>query len=145
MKTKRQEAILDIIATESIETQEDLLLALEARGYTCTQATVSRDIKELSLCKITQDGQSRYGVLSTGDSPSPQSHFHQGILSVMAVEFIVIIKTKPGLAMAVCTALDDMSLQGNAGTLAGDDTCVMIMTSKAEAKKCARHLQEDMM
>lgn len=137
MKERRQQAILSIIANQQIETQEDLLLALESQGLSTTQATISRDIKELALSKQIKNG---VAVYAQGRATNQDNLTISGIISVMAVEFIVVIKTKPGLAMAVCATLDEMLLSGNAGTIAGDDTCIMIMTSATLAKKMVKEL-----
>ncbi|MFI3253871.1 MAG: arginine repressor [Eubacteriales bacterium] len=142
-KEQRQKALCDIIQKEIIETQEELLHALTNLGCSCTQATISRDIRELALSKQMIEGKSRYVLPAEGEKSFFSSPIlDEGILSVVAVEFIVMIKTKPGLAMAVCTALDGMEIQGNAGTIAGDDTCMMVMESKAMAKKFVKTLKQ---
>lgn len=137
MKHQRQQAIVDIITTQGVETQEELLEILAKQGYSTTQATISRDIKELSLIKELREGTYRYSL------PHRKPHlaggmtqiFREGVVSVVAAQNIVVLKTLPGLAMAACTALDDMDILGKVGTLAGDDTCIMIMTENATAEK----------
>lgn len=145
MKQKRQEAILELIEEEMMETQEELLLALERRGFACTQATISRDIRELALTKRMVAGRSCYVSPLKLTLRSGASLLAGGIESVVAVEFIVVVKTKPGLAMAVCTALDQMLIEGNAGNIAGDDTCMMMMSHKKKAQAVARDLQENLL
>lgn len=143
MRYQRQTAIIEIITEEVILTQEEILSKLEDRGFHTTQATVSRDVKDLSITKIVIDGTLRYGMI---DPPKASNNplFRESILTITSVEFIIIIKTKPGLAMAVCTALDEMKIEGNAGTLAGDDTCMMIMPSKAQAIHYVKKLKDNL-
>lgn len=133
MKQQRQQVILDIIQKKIIETQEDLLLALEEEGYSATQATISRDIKELALCKELVAGDYRYCPPPKNPNQSVGQVFQEGILSVTAAQNIVVVKTIPAFAMAVCAAFDQMEIQGNVGTLAGDDTCILIMTNNETA------------
>lgn len=130
MKEERQETLLDIVRTKAIETQEELQECLAERGYVVTQATISRDIKELSLVKKVVDGSSRYVV----EKPT-EFRYTESIVSVEAAQNIVVVKTRSGLAMAVCTHMDNMEISGNVGTLAGDDTCILIMTDNDTAKK----------
>lgn len=132
MKQERQQTLVDIVTSNVIETQEELLEFLSARGYSATQATVSRDMKELSLGKTLVDGKYRYAVLAQEKSALSQI-YKEGILSVVAAQNIVVVKTKAGLAMAVCTELDNMEITGNVGTLAGDDTCLLIMKDNDSA------------
>lgn len=135
MKQQRQQALLEIIQTEAIETQEGLLEALSIRGYVCTQATVSRDMKELFIVKTMEGGVCCYRVQAPRQETvsSLSQLFKEGVRSVVAAQNIVVVKTMPGLAMAVCTALDNMEVAGVVGTLAGDDTCVLIMTDLERA------------
>lgn len=144
MKQQRQATMLEIISKEEIETQEDLLEALKERGHHATQATISRDIKELSLVKKLEQGKYRYTVsASVVSGKNSLSHIiREGVLSVVAAQNIVVVKTLPGLAMAACTALDDMEIKGNVGTLAGDDTCILIMTDNETAQQFTKEMED---
>lgn len=139
MKERRQQAILDIIAVRDIETQEQLLLALKEYGFQCTQATISRDIKELQLIKeLSPAGNYRYVVSDRkgkGEHDERlQSIFRQGVVSVVAAQNLIVVKTMPGLAAAAASALDHMDIENMVGTLAGDDTALLIMTGNQAAE-----------
>ncbi len=146
MKSQRQAAILEIIQNSIVETQEDLLEHLQAKGYQSTQATISRDIRELSLTKNLVDGRNCYCVAPKAPSlPNPTSQLWQeAVISVTSAQNIAVVKTIPGLAMAICTALDQMDITGNLGTLAGDDTCILIMTDNDRAKEFSIRMMENL-
>lgn len=142
MKTKRQEEILSIIAETDVETQDQLLEQLKARGISSTQATISRDIKELHLIKEpTGYGVYRYVVSERKTSLNFAGRlltiFKEGVTSFDLAQNIVVIRTMPGLASAACAALDGMEIPDMVGSLAGDDTAVLIMrTNEAAAEFC---------
>lgn len=126
MKEKRQNKIKEIIENNDIETQDELLARLEQAGFQTTQATISRDIRELKLTKIAgENGKQRYAVLQNADT-DVLIKYHQvlnaGILSIDYAENMIVIRTVSGMAMAVAAALDNMHLQGVMGCIAGDDT-----------------------
>ena len=132
MKSKRQAKIIEIISTQSVETQEQLLAALQAEGFRGTQATISRDIKELRIVKeLTSLGTYRYTTSTTevGGSFSTKLNtiFRECIISFDYAQNIVVIKTLPGLASAAGSAIDSMNLSIVLGTLAGDDTVIVVM------------------
>ena len=139
MKERRQQAILDIIVRQDVETQEQLLTALKGRGFHCTQATSSRDIKELQLVKeLSPAGSYRYVV---SDRKGKGEHderlrniFREGVISVAAAQNLVVVKTMPGLANAAAAALDRMNIENMVGTLAGDDTALLIMGTSQSAE-----------
>ena len=139
MKTTRQAKILELIQKKDVETQEELSAYLEKEGFQVTQATVSRDIRELKLTKIaTDNGRQKYAVITDADSNMMEKYarvLREGFLSVDAAENIVVIKTMPGLASAACAAIDGMEIGNLVGSLAGDDTALLIMrdSEKAEA------------
>jgi len=148
IKEIRQRAILDIIAEKDIETQFDLIRELNERGVKSTQATVSRDIKELRLYKeLTGSGTYRYAS-PAADAPNNSERlrkiFRESLTSCVCAENIVVIKTLPGLASAACSALDKMSIEDMAGTIAGDDTAFIAMLSRESAKKLCRMIEENM-
>lgn len=126
MKSKRQEKIIEIIGSRDIETQEELTAQLAKAGFSATQATVSRDIREMKLTKVaTADGRQKYSVM-TGHSVDVLSKYQKvlatGIVSMDTAENIIVIKTVSGMAMAVAAALDNMEIPGLMGCIAGDDT-----------------------
>ena len=132
MKIKRQAKIMEIIANTNVETQEQLLQLLQEAGFTCTQATISRDIKELRIVKeLTSLGTYRY-TAAVKEVPSTFSNrlntiFKECVTSFDYAQNIVVIHTLPGLANAAASALDAMDLSVVLGTLAGDDTVIVVM------------------
>ncbi|MBE6933109.1 MAG: arginine repressor [Ruminococcaceae bacterium] len=143
MKTQRQAKILEIIAASDIETQEQLLDALQKTGFRSTQATISRDIKELRIVKeLTNLGTYRYTAANkeTGGTFSTRLNtiFRECITSYDYAQNIVVIKTMPGLASAACSAIDSMNMPVVLGSLAGDDTAFLVMRdSSAASAFCA--------
>ena len=142
MKTKRQAKIVEIISNTNVETQEQLLKALEEEGFTSTQATISREIKELRIVKeLTSLGTYRYSV-SEKDAPPALTDrlntiFRECVTSIDYAENIIVIHTLPGLASAAGSALDAMKINVVLGTLAGDDTVMIVMRdSNAAAAFC---------
>lgn len=143
MKSARQTEILKIIERSDVQTQEQLLEELQKAGISTTQATISRDIKELHLVK-TQTGIGTYRYAATENKASPsdvgrlQTIFREAVTSFDAAQNLVVIKTMPGLAPAACSALDNMDIADMLGSLAGDDTGVLILrTTDAAASFCA--------
>ena len=142
MKSKRQEEILRIIEEVDVETQDQLLEQLRLRGVTSTQATISRDIKELHLIKeLTGYGTYKYVVserkTSLNFAGRLRTIFKEGVTSFDVAQNIVVVKTMPGLASAACAALDGMEIPDLVGSLAGDDTALLIMrTNEAAAEFC---------
>ncbi len=132
MKTKRQAKILEIISTTNVETQEQLLQLLQDAGFTSTQATISRDIKELHIIKeLTNLGTYRYTTaareLPTTFSSRLNTIFRESVNSFDYAQNIIVMHTLPGLAGAAASALDSMKLSVVLGTLAGDDTVFIVM------------------
>ena len=132
MKAKRQAKIMEIISTTNVETQEQLLQELQDAGFTSTQATISRDIKELRIVKeLTSLGTYRY-TTSAREIPGTFSTrlntiFRECVTGFDYAQNIVVIHTLPGLASAAGSAVDAMGMSVVLGTLAGDDTVVVIM------------------
>ena len=132
MKAKRQKRILELIEEKSIETQEQLLLELQSCGYKSTQATISRDIKELRIIKRPDGyGGYRYSVSQSGDSDKFDNRFRiifrQCVTSRDYAQNLVVIKTMPGLAAAAGANIDALHMPSVVGTLSGDDTLLVIM------------------
>ena len=140
MKSDRLAKILELIDENEIDTQEELLRRLKEAGFDVTQATVSRDIKELRLVKeLTGSGGYRYALserktASTSDTRL-RNIFKEGVISVDVAQNIVVVRTVPGLASAACSALDNMEIEGMVGTLAGDDTGILIMHDNSLAQQ----------
>ena len=132
MKSKRQAKIMEIISTTNVETQEQLLKELQEAGFTRTQAPLSRDIKELRIVKeLTSFGTYRY-TTAARDVPSAftgrlNTIFRECVTSFDYAQNLIVIHTLPGLANAAASALDAMNMNVVLGTLAGDDTVVVIM------------------
>ena len=140
MKPKRQAKILELIKSKDIETQEQLLNELEECGFVTTQATISRDIKELRIVKeLGSNGVYRYSaaskVVENSSTAKLHSIFRQCVVSCDHAQNIVVIKTMPGMASAACSAIDNMGFEMILGTLAGDDTAFLLLkdTSSASA------------
>jgi len=138
MKNSRQNMILEIISQENIETQEQLLNRLQERGITSTQATISRDIKQMHLIKEPV-GQGVYKYAVSGNrtklnfAEKLRTIFRESITSIDYAKNIVVLKTMPGLASAACSALDNMELSYMVGSLAGDDTAFLLMRDEESA------------
>lgn len=126
MKSKRQIKILELIRKNDIETQEELSDYLEKEGYQVTQATVSRDIRELKLTKVAMNnGRQKYVALVESSEDLTEKYiriFRDGFLSMDMAQNILVIKTVSGMAMAVAAALDAMDCHEIVGSIAGDDT-----------------------
>ena len=132
MKSQRQAKIMEIISTRNIETQEQLLEALQSEGFRGTQATISRDIKELRIVKeLTSLGTYRYTTPTKEVSGSFSSRmntiFKECVIGFDYAQNIVVVRTLPGLASAAGSAIDSMNLSIVVGSLAGDDTVMIVM------------------
>ena len=146
MKSKRHAKILEIISKNDIETQEELLKYLRSSGFDVTQATVSRDIKELRLLKtMTHDGRYKYtvGVSNIVDIKNNfQSLFGNSVTSVDYAGNLVVIKTSTGMAQAVCVGFDTMKFDSILGSIAGDDTIFVACRSNEAAQSLAAELKK---
>lgn len=135
MKSKRQLKILELISEYQIDTQKALTAYLKDAGYEVTQATVSRDIAELGLEKVTERGIVHY-VYHDGRPKEKEKYIRvlkDGYVSCARAATLVVIKTVSGMAMAVAAALDEMDLSENIGTIAGDDTIMCATASEKDA------------
>ena len=125
MKTKRQTKILELIRENDIETQSELLQKLNESGFHVTQATVSRDIKEMRLVKVPENNGIYKYAAETVSEEDKESHAYLFLTAITSIDYahtLVVIKTRAGMAQAVCAALDSKSRVGVLGTIAGDDT-----------------------
>lgn len=137
MKAERHKAIIDIISSQNIETQDMLVAKLQEQGFNVTQATISRDIKELNLVKIAgSEGISRYaaGAQDNRRTVNPNYGIRSGVsdavISMDKAGNLVVIKTIPGMAMAVAAMVDAMNISGIVGSIAGDDTIMCAVSSE---------------
>ena len=126
MKTKRQSKILEVIKKNDIETQEELLAYLLEEGFAVTQATVSRDIREMKLTKIaTNSGKQKYAVINDKADNMSEKYvrvLRDGYVSMDMAQNILVVKTVSGMAMAVAAAMDSLHWSEIVGCIAGDDT-----------------------
>ena len=146
MKPGRQSVILDIITHQNIETQRQLQEALLERGVKSTQATLSRDIKDMRLVKeLGADGTYHYAVSGRSEEDDAKQRLkkivRESVISYQTAMNLLVIKTIPGLASAVCSAVDVMSIDGLVGTLAGDDTAFVAMSGIDSCEKLYHELE----
>ena len=146
MKTRRHAKILELIRERDIETQDELLRHLREAGFDVTQATVSRDIKELRLIKtLSGSGRYKYSTGSDG-SADMSSKFHSlftdSALSVDYAMNMLVIKCMNGMAQAVGASMDAMYWKDFVGTLAGEDTILVVCRTEAAARKAMEELQK---
>ena len=154
MKTQRQNKILEIIENNDVETQEQLAELLCKEGFVATQATVSRDIKELRLVKISsvgkdgKQGRSKYSQNSVkNDIDTRFTEKFKSILSEMVLRIsyaghMVVLKTYPGMAQAACAAIDSLDISDIIGSLAGDDTIFIVMSTENDAMDFVKKLSK---
>ncbi len=137
MKQNRHQRIIDLIGKYDIDTQEEIVSRLRDEGFQVTQATVSRDIRELKLSKIPNGhGRQKYVFLQNNREPLGDKYvriFSEGLVSVEAAQNILVIKTVSGMAMAVAAALDAMNFDEIVGSIAGDDTIMAALRSAEDA------------
>ena len=136
MKRQRHEVVVDLINKYDIETQEELAAYLKEEGFEVTQATVSRDIRELKLSKIaTGNGKKKYIILKNDDSHLGDKYIRvlrDGFVSMNMAQNILVIKTVSGMAMALATALDNIDWKEILGCVAGDDTVMCVIRTQAD-------------
>ena len=147
MKNSRQKKIMELIAAKSIETQEQLLQELADAGFKCTQATISRDIKELRIVKSLDGmGSYRYCAPKKGADDRFDSRFRvifrECVTHLDYAQNLVVVKTMPGLAAAAGANIDALHMLSVVGTLAGDDTALVIMRDTDSAKSFCAELRK---
>ena len=137
MKSERHTKIVELIGKHQIETQEELARLLNENGFRVTQATVSRDIKELKLTEVpSANGGQKYDLVQQGDSVS-EKYLHilkNGFVSMDMAQNILVIKTVSGMAMAVAAALDNLNWNEIVGCIAGDDTIMCAVRTVDDTK-----------
>ena len=147
MKLGRQSVIMEIINEQDIETQNQLMDALAERGVKSTQATLSRDIRDMRLVKeMGPKGNYRYVAAAKQETPDLDARlkkiFKESLVSYDVAQNIVVLKTLPGLANGACSALDGMDIEGLVGTLAGDDTAFLAMKDNASAMTLYKEIEQ---
>ena len=145
MKGKRQEAILELVKKYEIETQEDLAEKLGMAGFTVTQATISRDIRELKLTKIQRGAKQVYAALTENKYSNSNKYIDilkHSFISMDMAQNILVIKTASGTAMALATALDSLHWDEIVGTIAGDDTVMCAIRTVEDTRKLMKRLEE---
>ena len=146
MKNSRHTRILEIINDHVIETQDDLIEKLKESGYIVTQATVSRDIKQLGLIKTaTKDGGYKYTSSkneSSGNENKLKNIMRETAVNAQNAQNIVVVKTFPGMANAAAAALDALAEEAIVGSIAGDDTIFIVVHSNDEAFEFTNYIRE---
>lgn len=146
MKSLRQMTILDIIEKKNVETQEDLANELRAHGIKVTQATVSRDIKELRLIKVLMpDGNYKYAVADRAENGLTDRYIRmlgESLLSVAASNNLIVVKTLSGSADVACEALDSLHWPEVLGSLAGENTLLLIIRAESEVPAVMERLKQ---
>lgn len=144
VRHSRQTKLLEIIANHEIETQQELMMALKDAGFDVTQATVSRDIQELGLTKVaTKVKGSRPHYVKPLDPKLSRMKtlFHQTVVSIEGINNLVVLKTISGGANSACILIDKLDHPEIAGTVAGDDTILVIVRSEKEVKNIVRQFE----
>ena len=146
MKRERQSRILELIESREIGTQEELVDILRTEGYSVTQATVSRDINELHLGKLPGgNGKRKIAIQPVGDVHLTNKYIRvlrDGFLSMDRAQNILVVKTVPGMAMAVAASLDALRMKEVVGSIAGDDTIMMAIRTSEETDRVMDKIRE---
>lgn len=146
MKVRRHAEIIELINKYDIDTQEELTKRLQDAGFKVTQATVSRDIRELKLTKVAGDnGKQKYVVLQNKESDLYDKYvqvLRTGFLSMDKAQNILVIKTVAGMAMAVAAALDELHISGIVGSIAGDDTIMCAVRDNEEIVRVMEQIKK---
>lgn len=146
MKVGRQTKIVELVNKYNIETQEELADMLTAAGYNVTQATISRDIRELKLTKVSTEGnRQKYIVLNNQESGLYEKYVRvlgDGFVSMDRAQNMLVIKTVSGMAMAVAAALDSLHICGIVGSIAGDDTVMCAVRDVQEVERVMNKLNQ---
>ena len=145
-RSSRQSKILELISTREIGSQDELVAYLKAANFDITQATISRDIKELGLIKIlTSEGKYKYSLMESGDqivSNKNISIFKESVISIKSANNLCVIKTVKGLACGICSMIDKLNVEDVLGAVYGDDTVMVILPSNSSALNCTNTLEQ---
>ena len=144
MKTKRHNAIIDFIKTREIATQEELLDLLKKSGFDVTQATISRDIRELNLTKVNVGNRQKYAVIQNDEGVSEKyvRVLRDGFVSMFSSGNLVVLRTVVGMAMAVATAIDALEINESVGCIAGDDTIFIAVSESSTTTDVINELKK---
>ena len=145
MKSSRQEEIIKIISSYNVETQDELIARLREKGFNATQATISRDIRELRLIKVAVGSNSSKYALPQHDIQNYSSKYQyiikETVIKIDTAENLIILKTLPGMAQAAAAAVDGLGLNEIVGSIAGDDTIFIAMKSSQKSTEYANSLR----
>ena len=149
MKGNRHQKIVELVETYEIETQEELADRLRSEGYRVTQATVSRDIRQLNLFKVSAGGgKQKYVILKQEDNLIGEKYIRvlkDGFVSMDRAQNILVIKTVAGMAMAVAAAIDTMKLEEIVGSIAGDDTIMAAVRTNEDTEAVMEKIRKVLM
>ena len=144
-RTKRQSKILELITSYEIETQEDLVSTLKEQGFEVTQATISRDIKELGLIKIlsSETGKYKYAFADTSNQISNKYIFllKEAVISIKSLKNFVVIRTLKGFASSICSMMDKFNLDDILGCVNGEDTVMVIFSNNEQSEYALNRLE----
>lgn len=144
MKIKRHNEIVELIKTREVGTQEELLELLKEKGYDVTQATISRDIRELNLTKVNVNGRQKYVIIQKDDGVGDKyvRVLKEGFVSMMPSVNLIVLKTVVGMAMAVATAIDALEINEIIGCIAGDDTIFIAVSENSHTTDVMNKLKK---
>ena len=146
-RSVRQSKILELISTREIETQDELVSCLRAANFDITQATISRDIKELGLIKIlsAESGKYKYAIVESGDQAVSNKYisiFKECVISIKQAQNLVVLKTIKCMANSICSFVDKLNLDNILGAVCGDDTVMIILPNNLLAMDCCDTLNK---
>ncbi len=144
MKSQRHDAILEIIAETPVTTQEELIKRLGERGIKTAQATLSRDIQQLSLIK-GRDENGIYRYMLPAEAADEKSFLEESVLSVDYALNTIVLKCRAGMAQGTCAAIDRVNYCDVVGTIAGDDTIFILVRTENDAKRLAKKFRDEML
>lgn len=144
MKTRRHNEIIELIKIREVGTQEELLELLKDKGYDVTQATISRDIRELNLTKISLSGRQKYAIIQKDEEVSDKyvRVLKEGFVSMLPSGNLIVLKTVVGMAMAVATAIDALEMNEIIGCIAGDDTIFIAVSENSHTTDVMNKLKK---
>lgn len=144
MKIKRHNEIVELIKTREVGTQEELLELLKEKGYDVTQATISRDIRELNLTKVNVNGRQKYVIIQKDDGVGDKyvRVLKEGFVSMTPSGNLIVLKTVVGMAMAVATAIDALEINEIIGCIAGDDTIFIAVSENSHTMDVMNKLKK---
>ena len=145
-RSSRQSKILELISTHDIASQDELVACLKAANFDITQATISRDIKELGLIKIIgSDGRYKYALMDNDDKPVSNKNisiFKESVISIKYANNLCVLKTVKGLACGICAMIDKLNIENVLGSVYGDDTVMIILPNIQNAEMACKTLEQ---